>query len=87
MKFSSSVRFSGFMFGLYYIGDVCSITHPQINDAFSSLIVAQLLYLQSEDMRKPIHMYINSPGEARSSVATGPTHFAPSMVCTRLHRW
>ncbi len=34
----------------------------QINDAYSSLVVAQLLYLQSEDTRKPIQIYINSPG-------------------------
>ena len=27
-----------------------------------SLIVAQLLFLQSESAKKPIHMYINSPG-------------------------
>lgn len=33
-----------------------------ISDEYSSLIVAQLLYLQSEEAHKPIHMYINSPG-------------------------
>ncbi|XP_971998.3 ATP-dependent Clp protease proteolytic subunit, mitochondrial [Tribolium castaneum] len=33
-----------------------------INDPMSSLIVAQLLFLQSESTNKPIHMYINSPG-------------------------
>ncbi|XP_066919012.1 ATP-dependent Clp protease proteolytic subunit-like isoform X4 [Clytia hemisphaerica] len=33
-----------------------------INDTVSSLIVAQLLFLQSESSKKPIHMYINSPG-------------------------
>lgn len=33
-----------------------------INDTVSSLIVAQLLFLQSESAHKPIHMYINSPG-------------------------
>ncbi|CAG9759575.1 unnamed protein product [Ceutorhynchus assimilis] len=33
-----------------------------IHDAMSSLIVAQLLFLQSESTSKPIHMYINSPG-------------------------
>jgi len=33
-----------------------------VNDHVSSLIVAQLLYLQSESTKKPIHMYINSPG-------------------------
>lgn len=33
-----------------------------IHDTMSSLIVAQLLFLQSESTAKPIHMYINSPG-------------------------
>ncbi|XP_018566630.1 uncharacterized protein LOC108907440 [Anoplophora glabripennis] len=33
-----------------------------IHDAMSSLIVAQLLFLQSESSNKPIHLYINSPG-------------------------
>lgn len=33
-----------------------------VNDTISSLIVAQLLFLQSESAKKPIHMYINSPG-------------------------
>lgn len=33
-----------------------------IHDTMSSLIVAQLLFLQSESSSKPIHLYINSPG-------------------------
>jgi ATP-dependent Clp protease protease subunit len=33
-----------------------------INDQVANLIVAQLLYLQSEDSTKPIKLYINSPG-------------------------
>jgi len=33
-----------------------------VHDDLSSLIVAQLLFLQSESSTKPIHMYINSPG-------------------------
>jgi ATP-dependent Clp protease protease subunit len=33
-----------------------------INDQISDLIVAQLLYLSSEDSESPIQMYINSPG-------------------------
>ena len=33
-----------------------------VNDNVSSVIVAQLLFLQSESAKKPIHMYINSPG-------------------------
>ncbi|KAM9312060.1 ATP-dependent Clp protease proteolytic subunit, mitochondrial [Gastrophryne carolinensis] len=33
-----------------------------IDDSLSSLVIAQLLFLQSESNKKPIHMYINSPG-------------------------
>jgi len=33
-----------------------------IDDAVSSVVVAQLLFLQAESSKKPIHMYINSPG-------------------------
>ncbi|MCI0518804.1 MAG: ATP-dependent Clp protease proteolytic subunit [Chloroflexi bacterium] len=33
-----------------------------INDQISNLIVAQLLFLSSEDPETPIQMYINSPG-------------------------
>ncbi|KAL0279670.1 UNVERIFIED_CONTAM: hypothetical protein PYX00_001175 [Menopon gallinae] len=33
-----------------------------IHDALSSVVVAQLLFLQSESSKKPVHMYINSPG-------------------------
>jgi len=36
----------------------------QISDELSSVVVAQLLFLQSESNKKPIHMYINSPGIA-----------------------
>lgn len=34
----------------------------EVNDVTASLIVAQLLFLESEDMDKDIHLYINSPG-------------------------
>ena len=33
-----------------------------INDEIANLIVAQLLFLESEDPDKDIHLYINSPG-------------------------
>ena len=33
-----------------------------INDNISSLIIAQLLFLESEDAEKDIYMYINCPG-------------------------
>lgn len=34
----------------------------EVTDSISSLIVAQLLFLASEDPDKDIHLYINSPG-------------------------
>ncbi len=34
----------------------------QVNDQISSLVVAQLLFLESEDPKKDIYFYINSPG-------------------------
>tara|TARA_B100000900_G_scaffold312378_1_gene271187 strand:+ start:531 stop:1133 length:603 start_codon:yes stop_codon:yes gene_type:complete len=33
-----------------------------INDEIASAIVAQLLFLQMDDPKKDVHMYINSPG-------------------------
>src|ERR1700749_2601272 len=33
-----------------------------VNDAVSSLVCAQLLFLESENPNKDIHFYINSPG-------------------------
>ncbi len=33
-----------------------------IDDHIASLVVAQLLFLESEDPQKDIHLYINSPG-------------------------
>ena len=34
----------------------------EINDVTANLVVAQLLFLESEDPDKDIHIYINSPG-------------------------
>lgn len=34
----------------------------QVNDTMANLIVAQLLFLQFEDPKSDIHMYVNSPG-------------------------
>ena len=34
----------------------------EVNDASASLVVAQLLFLESEDPDKDINLYINSPG-------------------------
>ncbi|XP_051218338.1 uncharacterized protein [Lolium perenne] len=36
--------------------------HGPIADDTASLVVAQLLFLESENPAKPIHLYINSPG-------------------------
>ncbi|NOY74817.1 MAG: ATP-dependent Clp endopeptidase proteolytic subunit ClpP [Kiritimatiellaeota bacterium] len=38
-----------------------------IDDAIANLMVAQLLYLQSEDPKKDIDVYINSPGGSISA--------------------
>lgn len=34
----------------------------EVNDVSASVVVAQLLFLESEDPNKDIHLYINSPG-------------------------
>ena len=34
----------------------------QINDSVASLVTAQLLFLEAEDPKKEIYLYINSPG-------------------------
>ncbi len=34
----------------------------EVNETTAGLIVAQLLFLESEDPKKDIHLYINSPG-------------------------
>jgi ATP-dependent Clp protease, protease subunit len=39
----------------------------QVEDNMASLIVAQLLFLESENPKKEINMYINSPGGAVTS--------------------
>ena len=39
----------------------------EVNDVSASVIVAQLLFLESEDPGKDIHLYINSPGGSVSA--------------------
>ena len=39
----------------------------EVTDVSANLIVAQLLFLESEDTGKDIHMYINSPGGSVSA--------------------
>lgn len=36
--------------------------HDQVNDATASLVTSQLLFLNSENRKDPIYLYINSPG-------------------------
>ncbi|MBA0637229.1 hypothetical protein Godav_024650 [Gossypium davidsonii] len=43
-----------------------------INDDTAHVVVAQLLFLESENPSKPIHMYLNSPG---GQVTAGTLHF------------
>nr|XP_032601491.2 ATP-dependent Clp protease proteolytic subunit, mitochondrial isoform X1 [Taeniopygia guttata] len=55
-----------------------------IDDSLASLVIAQLLFLQSESNKKPIHMYINSPGgSVTSGLAIYDTmQYVLSPVCT-----
>lgn len=39
----------------------------EVNDVTASLVIAQLLFLESEDPNKDIHLYINSPGGSVSA--------------------
>jgi ATP-dependent Clp protease, protease subunit len=39
----------------------------QINDEVANAVVAQLLFLQSEDPKADVHLYINSPGGSISA--------------------
>jgi len=34
----------------------------EVNDAVSALVCAQLLFLEADNPKRPIHLYINSPG-------------------------
>lgn len=44
------------------LNDRIIMLSDQVNDATASLVVAQLLYLESQDTDKDISLYINSPG-------------------------
>ncbi len=41
--------------------------NDQVNDTTASIVIAQLLFLESEDPNKDIHLYINSPGGSVSA--------------------
>ena len=42
--------------------DIIIFLGEEVNDASASIVVAELLFLESEDPSKDIHLYINSPG-------------------------
>jgi ATP-dependent Clp protease, protease subunit len=44
------------------LNDRIVMLSDEVNDVTASLIVAQFLYLESQDPEKPINFYINSPG-------------------------
>ncbi len=44
------------------LNDRIIVLSDEVNDATASLVVAQLLYLESQDPEKDISLYINSPG-------------------------
>lgn len=44
------------------LNDRIIILSDEVNDTTASLVVAQLLYLESQDMDRDIQLYINSPG-------------------------
>ena len=52
----------------------------EVNDVSANLIVAQLLFLESEDPGKDIHLYINSPG---GSVSAGWAIYDTMHFCVR----
>lgn len=64
------------------------VTGP-IEDHMANLVVAQLLFLEAEDPKKDIHMYINSPGGSVSAglgIVDTMNHIKPDVatVCVGL---
>src|SRR5437879_11704231 len=57
-----------------------------VQDEAANLIVAQMLYLQFEDAKRDIHLYINSPG---GSVTAGMAIYHTTQVgtCDRGPYW
>ena len=61
--------------------------HDEVNQHTASLVVAQLLFLESEDPKKDITLYINSPGgsiQAGMAIIDTMHHIKPDVatVCT-----
>jgi len=60
------------------------VTGP-IHDDMANLIVAQLLFLEAEDPKKDIHLYINSPGGSVSAglaILDTMNHVKPDVTTT-----
>ncbi|XP_020720072.1 ATP-dependent Clp protease proteolytic subunit, mitochondrial isoform X2 [Bombus affinis] len=56
-----------------------------ITDNVSSVVIAQLLFLQSENSKNPIHMYINSPGgSVTAGLAAGTKGMRHSLPNARI---
>ncbi len=53
------------------LNDRIVMLNEEVNSASASVVVAQLLYLESQDPTKDISLYINSPG-ARSCLRQAP---------------
>lgn len=49
------------------LNDRIIVLSDEVNDATASLVVAQMLYLESENPDKDIQLYINSPGGSVTS--------------------
>ena len=67
-----------------------------INDDIANIIVAQLLFLESEDPDKDIHLYINSPGGSVTSalaIYDAMQHVSPAVrtyclgQCSSMGAW
>ena len=50
----------------------------EVNDVTANLVVAQLLFLESEDPDKDIYLYINSPG---GSITSGMAIYDTMQYC------
>ena len=57
------------------------LTAP-IDDAMANVVIAQLLFLESEDPNKDIHLYINSPG---GSVSAGLSIYDTMQYLSLIH--
>ena len=49
------------------LNDRIIVLSDEVNDVTASLVVAQLLFLESENPDKDIQLYINSPGGSVTS--------------------